>query len=317
MGSPIDLHWLASPSVSCLHAALTLVRGQTLADPALADALAEPVAGLQTALDKDYVPAEALFAHLLPLAAGGSVHEAAETALVKTLGRAEAAPRVSRLRAALAGLIHACASALPELEKTLPVRMVTLRQTWNYHGAGLLAGLQNCTEPGILVEEATAVVVHPALGGGGEAYPPYNAACIEAVAQDPVALLPEVLRLAWLLSLLNLDLPRYSEQVPAERLPLLAGLAMLPPILASAETAGLAGCDEPTVALAIESWLRWLPAGADSSHWPGIINEWWSVYCNLRSPWPAALQALDRLLKASVEPAETGDKKIPESSLAR
>jgi hypothetical protein len=120
MASRINLHWLASPSVSCLHAALALLRKQTLIDPALAEALAEPTAGLDIALEQESVPAEPLFSHLIPLAVGGSLHEAAEAALVKTLGRTEAAPRVSRLRAALAGLIP----AFRKVETSLTRRVV-------------------------------------------------------------------------------------------------------------------------------------------------------------------------------------------------
>jgi hypothetical protein len=213
------------------------------------------------------------------------------------MGRTEAEPRVSRLRAVLAGLLHAFSTALPGLEKTLSPQMERFRQEWNYHGTGLLGGVQNLTEPGVLVSEATVVAVHPAQGGGGDAFLPYNLACIEAVAHDPVAELPEVLRLAWLLSMLNLDLLRYSEDLPPARLPILAGLAMVPPILASAETQGLIPCGESKMALAIRTWL---PADDSAGCWPSIVGEWWSVYCNLRTPWPAALQALDRLLDALV-----------------
>jgi hypothetical protein len=305
MGLPIELHWLTSPGVSCLYAARALLRKRSLADPALADALADPAADLQTALEQDYIPAEALWSHLIPLAVGGSLYEAAETALVKTMGRAEAEPRVSLLRAVLAGLLHAFSTALPGLEKALAPQAERLQQEWNHHGAGLLGGLQKLTEHELLVSEATVVMVHPALAGGGEAFLPYNLACIEAVPNDPVAELPEALRLAWLLSMLNLDLPRYSDELPPERLPILAGLAMIPPTLASGENQELIACDEPTVALAIKSWL----SGPDASgNGAAVVKEWWSVYCNLRTPWPAALQALNRMLKDSDLGSHTSDE---------
>ena len=52
---------------------------------------------------------------------------------------------------------------------------------------GLLKGVVDLTCPEILVEEATVVLVHPALGGGGGASLPYNVARIEAVAAEPHA----------------------------------------------------------------------------------------------------------------------------------
>ena len=41
----------------------------------------------------------------------------------------------------------------------------------------------------------------------------YNSACIEAVDGEPVAGLSEVLRLAWLVSQLNADLPMYRGEI--------------------------------------------------------------------------------------------------------
>ena len=105
--------------------------------------------------------------------------------------------------------------------------------------------------------------------------------------------LPELLRLAWLLSLLNLDLPRYSEGVRPSRLATVAGLAMLPLTLAAAAEVQLARSDPETIGQALQAWLA--PPN-EAQAWTGILSQWWETYCTLRPAWATALQALDRLL---------------------
>ena len=68
-----------------------------------------------------------------------------------------------------------------------------------------MAAIGRLTERELVVERADVILVHPVLGGGGWAYPPYNAVCFEAVLANPIAELPEVVRLGWLLAQLNLD----------------------------------------------------------------------------------------------------------------
>jgi hypothetical protein len=116
---------------------------------------------------------------------------------------------------------------------------------------------------------------------------------VEAVPSDPVAELSEVLRLAWLVSMLNLDLPRYSETIPPSRLTQVANLAMIPIILTAAEAIPLAACDEPTLRSAVQTWL---PVTDQAERLTATVSQWWEVYRTMRPAWADALQALDRLL---------------------
>jgi hypothetical protein len=292
---PLQLHWQASPLVSGLHAADLLLRKQPLADPTLAAALADPVEKLDLALREDHLPAEKFLSHLLGLAPGiNGLTELTEVALTKTIGRTEAAPRMPWYRGLLTDVKNAFTAALPELPANLTRDLEPLRQRWNAEGVAVLAGVVNASEPGILVEDAAVVGVYPAQGGGGAASLPYNVARIELVAGDPVPELPELLRLVWLLSMLNLDLPRYGENIPADRLPLTAGLATVPLTLAAAEGVRLARGDPATVGLAVRTWLApWGP----KEEWAATVNQWWDVYTTMRPPWATALRALDQLLR--------------------
>ncbi len=294
LSQPISLRWQVSVPVSCFHAADALLRKRPLVNPELCTALAVPAERLQAALTEEWVPADVFWSHLIPLAAGiVSLRELAEVTLTKTLGHADAVPRVGVLHGLLTDLKNAFSTALPGVKEDLASRLAPLQQSWSYNGMSLLGRVVNWTEAGVLVEEAGVVLVYPALGGGGGAHLPYNLVHIEAVAADPVAELPEVARLCWLLSMLNLDIPRYSEQVRPNRLTAVASLAMIPVVLAAAAEVQLARCDEETVALAVRAWLR--PA-EQAEVWTTTLNQWWGTYGDMRPEWPTALKALDLLL---------------------
>jgi hypothetical protein len=291
----MNLRWLAKSSVACFHAALALFQRQTLIDPALSAALERPSERLRAALVEERVPAQEFWNHLIPLAAGNvSVQELAELTLRKTIGQAETALRLRRFREALADLKNAFSTILPHLDDNLAVQVGVLRPRWDYHGNGLLGRIANWTDPGVLVEEATVVVVYPACGGGGGAHLVYNWVRMEAVDDDPVPELPEMVRLAWLLSMLNLDLPRYSESLRPRSLDTVAGLAMIPIALTAAKELELTECNEQTIDRAVRTWLP--PAGKEE-HWIKTLNDWWGTYVAMRPPWPTALRALDVLLE--------------------
>jgi hypothetical protein len=297
VSSQIALRWLTSVPVSCFHAAAVFLRKQPLADPLVSAALAAPAERLQAALLEERIPSELFWSHLVPLAADiGGIRELAEVTLTKTVGRQEAAPRVRRFRDLLAELKDAFGGVLPQLSEEWTTSIEPLQQRWNYQGPGLLGGVVHWTEPGILVDAATVVLVYPALRGGGAAHLPYNLLHIEAQPTDPVAELPEMVRLAWLLSQLNLDLPRYSESVRPSRLATVAGLAMIPITLAAAAEVQLARCDAEMIGLALQAWLA--PAN-EAEAWTGTLCQWWETYCALRPAWATALQALDRLVEGT------------------
>jgi hypothetical protein len=124
---------------------------------------------------------------------------------------------------------------------------------------------------------------------------PYNSVRIEPVPNAD-GQLPEVLRLAWLLGTLNLDMPAYSEAILASRLDRVAALAMIPVTLAAAENVGLESCTPERIAQAVRQWLPPVeaePASVDT------LTQWWETYKSRRPAWSAALAALDRLLPAS------------------
>jgi hypothetical protein len=108
------------------------------------------------------------------------------------------------------------------------------------------------------------------------------------------AQLPEIVRLAWLLSQLNVDLPLFSETIHRDRLPLVASLAMLPPALTAAQSADLARCDRPTVQRSLASWIVDKPPEPELAD---MLLSWWDTYTASRPAWHVAISALDRMLQ--------------------
>jgi hypothetical protein len=182
-------------------------------------------------------------------------------------------------------------AALPRLEDELNLRCGPLQQQWEARGPGLLATMGRIAEEDLIPPSARMVLVHPVLGGGGVAHPSYNAVSFEAMLTDSMDGLPEVVRMAWLLGQLNLELPRFSDRLGAPRSIHLGALALVPITLAAAEQVELARCDATTIGRAMAQWCQpdTTPEKAKS------VAEWWNVYHTSRPPLDIALEALQRM----------------------
>jgi hypothetical protein len=290
----MEIRWKTSARASLLHAAEAISLGQPLADGRLENALRPAAPLLARSIDAASLPPARLWRHLLPLSAvEQEKRHIVELALTKTLGRGKRFDQaVAELTAALAAIESAGSEALPGLEAELALRERPLREQWEARGPGLLRILAALIEDRLLPDHASVVLVHPALGGAGQAFLPYNQVQIEGVLANPIAELPETVRLAWLVAQLQLDLPAFSEAIHADRLPHIARFALLPPVLAAAQGVELAANNSDTLALAIRAWRLTVPAGVDAA---ALLAAWWQGYQESRPAWPVALAALDQM----------------------
>lgn len=287
-----ELTWLASSFASFLHVAEILRRGETINDPGLAEAAAEPLKALNADLETSQINVRQFWRHAVPLAAGIESEQELVDVIIRKTGDGSPAD-ATRVAGRIRDLKLAMAAAQPKLLDELAQRSGPLRLHWEARGPGLLHFFADRTSEDLVVETATVVLVQPCRGGGLRAHLPYNSVRIEAMLYDPEPKLPEVVRLAWGLAQLNLDLPIYSERISRDRLPTIAGLAALPPILAAAEYVELTRFDEETVKLACVNWR--FPQGSQLDL-PATLLTWWETYQQSRPQWPVALQALDRMI---------------------
>ncbi|MHB8952490.1 MAG: hypothetical protein ACYC4U_05885 [Pirellulaceae bacterium] len=288
------LHWTISFRASCLHAAEALAHGQLVVDTRLAEAITGPAQELRQAIHAAQLPRTQFWRHLVGLSVMvDGLRELAERAVSRTVGPAGAGPIAATLVPSMAAVEAAMRKALPELLDELALRERPLREQWEARGPGLLQRIACWTDPRVLPAEARVVLVHPALGGGGAAHIPYNIVHIEAVLTNPIAELPEILRLGWLLAQLNSDLPAFNEQVPGARLSDVAELAMLLVTLQAAEDVEFGVMSPERLDLALKAWNIVAPTEVDLLE---VLWRWWGTYVDTRPRWDIAFTALDRML---------------------
>jgi hypothetical protein len=288
---PFELRWIVSSAASSLHAVNLLCAGRPLVDQKLAAELAAPAEALSAELAAARLDATTWFAHAIPLSVQYPTPERwAEVVLAKIAHGQRSEPSLcARFAARLAELERATERAHPGTVDELELRSKPLAEQWEARGAGLLLQVGRTTDPQLIVSAADAILVLPASGGGGAAHPLYNSVRIEAVLANPIPHLPEVARLAWLIAQLNLDLPKWSEQLPGTRLAPIGPLSLVAPVLAAAEEVELARFNTATLGLALRVW-----AGSDID--PSILERWWQTYRESSMDWAVALGALDRML---------------------
>ncbi len=202
----------------------------------------------------------------------------------------------SRLAATLKRCRHQFESAYPNYATDMPLRTGPLRQMWDGNGAGLLRLIGLASGEPLLVEEAQVVLVQPILGGMGYPHLSTNRIHLEALLTHAAPQLPESLRIAWLLSQLDLDRPVYSELINAHRLRGVAGLGMLPVVLTAGQELDLCHYSPQLVTEAIELWYA-DTCQLDAPTASTIVSTWWETFQASRPSWRIALAGLDQMLQ--------------------
>ncbi len=317
----MQLHWQPAFSTSTFHAAHALLAGWPLVDAdRLIPVLRDPATALSAEIEAAGLPVELFWRHLLGLSASlASNRELSTAVLRKCIGTNDSryAHLQPRLEARIDALERSMQQAFPRLTEELTLRIGPLKEQWEARGPGLFYTLKQLLEPELLVEEATVLLVQPVLGGGGGAHLQYNAVRIEALLANASPSLPEPIRLAWLLAQLNCDLPRYADQVHADRLDKVAALALLPAVLEAAREVEWVGDQPDLMVQAIAQWRIYSPdrgpgrsseldrSPAEVEKLAGIVQQWWQTFLTMRPGWNVALAALDRMLsQAASSPTE-------------
>ncbi len=288
-----ELRFLVGVPASALHAAAALARGAALVDARLAGAISPGAQAMSHTLAALGLDARAWYEQLLPL----SVHyeapaELVRAALAKLSGREVDAQAAAALAQCVARLESDLVAAFPRALEELELRSAPLREQWEACGPGLLSALAQLIQPELIVPQADAILVQPALGGGGAAHPCYNSVRIEAVLANPIDALPEVVRLGWLVAQLNLDMPDVQGDLDAADVARVGSLALIPPIVEASQQVELARFAPQTIATAVSAWTD---EAADVER----LVEWWETYKSSRPDWAVALGALKRMLDGS------------------
>lgn len=293
------LLWNSNTSASALHAAESICRfEQWIADQRTAQAIHDYAQRLGQWIDRHC-------GHDLPNTWSTLIAYASEIEsnfeLASTVCRKRfpyaSETAVTQLSGAITDIEAAYRNLFPKLAEQLQLRARPLQEQWLGFGSGLVAHLGRLTDKDLFTPEAKIVLVHPVMGGYGFAHLEQNVARIEAVLTNPLVELPEVVRLAWLVAQLQLDLPRHSEFLAPGVLARVAPFVMLPAVLAAAEVMELSKCDEAMMELAIDNWHIPIPSEIEpSQNIASVLIDWWETYLQTRPAWPTAMLALAKML---------------------
>jgi len=291
----MQLTWKPSVLSSALHAAEMVASGRSLLNKPLHEALADIVPVFYEIASNCLIGSERFWDWLIGLSCEyeNSI-QLAERVMAKAYsGNDRSSEFVTRLATHIALAENALLESAPKAKEELPLRIRPLQELWESYGAGLLIEIGRLSDPTFLVKEALVVPVLPVVGGTGGVLLQSNRVWIEAVLTNPNPTLPEVVRLAWLLSQLEADLPIHGELVNSGRLSWIASLAMLPPTLLAAENMDIGSYSDDQLLLAIEKWH--IPNPTDHSL-VDTLKSWWATFSQERPPWRIALTALDKML---------------------
>jgi hypothetical protein len=289
----MHLRWLPNLATSALHAAEASWRGDTFADAQLAAVVREPAAALAQAITTYSLPELRMWRNLAAFVPTFDTRrQAVKIAGLRSLGSALSEIAVAAIAGAITDLERAVSAAFPDLAEELDLRGRVLREQWEARGPGMLKRMQERLPPDVILAASDVLLVQPALGGDGKPLLVNNTVRIEAVLAIPHPKLPESVRLAWLLSQLNLDIPKYSEDIHPDRLPHITAFAMLPVVLEAAHYVELVTFDRELLPLAIEAWRLRVPADVDG---PELLANWWMTYQEAQPTLAVALKALDEM----------------------
>lgn len=290
----MHLNWKWQLELSALHAAWCAATA-TEQTQHLSEALRASSLQLSRLGPDLHLPADRFWENLMQLAPDQPQYrELAKRFLLRMFGNT-AEPQVSRLAAAIADVKLAFVTGYPDFTSEIPLRAPPLQQLWEAHGPGLLTLIGRFVEPELLVESADVYLVQPVLGGAGLAHFNSNRVHIEAVLTNDQPQLPETLRLAWLLSQLDLERPVHSGMINSFHLKMIAGFAMLPPTLLAGSELELCRFSVPTLQLAIQYW-RLDTSAARAASLAEVLMTWWETYAASRPAWSVALTGLDHML---------------------
>ena len=294
------LTWTPNVSASALHAAEAIhLHRQKLTDQRVLETLT-PYTGKLGAWIENAIPYDIQRFWTILLGNAPLIDsnlELAQTVLRKSGLRANEQSATTQLAGLISDIETSFIQLYPKFLEQLPLRARPLQEQWLGFGAGLTAHLGRLTQKSLLVDEARVVLLQPVLGGAGFAHMEQNFVRMEAVLTNPMVELPEIVRLTWMLSQLNLELPIHSETVGMNLIGRIGPLAMLPATLAAAEVMELSKCDESVAALAIEHWHIATPKDKDVHEdiVPALL-DWWETFLQTRPATNTALQALSKML---------------------
>jgi hypothetical protein len=293
----VAIRWSAHGELSAAHAAYVVATGARCTDPKTEALLIEPVTEVNNRLVSSSIDVGAFWqSYLVERLRDTEMNVACAMALMSS-GCSEL--QVEQTTKAISGRLSdarlAFMQRFPKLAEQLELRARPLREKWDTYGPGLLRDVgrqiwDNSPPENWWMPRVQGWLVQPVRGGDGGFDVHSERFWIEAMLTDADPLVPEVLRIAWLVTRMAIE-RHIRERSGDLSLSRAWSLVSVPLVLtAAAELELIRGGDLP-IARAMELWQIGDAQIAER------LRQWWQQLRQTPQPLPVALKALDRLLK--------------------
>lgn len=303
MAATVTIRWTAHRRLSAIHAAYVVATGSRCVDPRTEQALVGPVTDLNNRLLSASIDVGAFWRRLMVEVAadgddsGRADARACEIALlaggISELLREQTAPAIARR---LSECRSAYAQRFPKLAEQLPLRARPLIERWEAFGPGLLKQVADTiwqgSPPGDWwPSRIQGLLIQPTRGGDGGFDTDAQRLWVEAMLTDADPAVPEVLRVALLVTQLAIDAhTREKSGEQSQSLPW--SLASVPLVLSAADELQLLPPGPLPVRAAMTLWHIGDERTAE------IVAPWWQQLRASRTPLPVALKALKRMCQS-------------------
>ncbi|MGB7327243.1 MAG: hypothetical protein WBD31_20370 [Rubripirellula sp.] len=290
------VRWISTPELSVARAAYVVATGAPCSDAKTESLLIGPIADINDRLLSASIDVSAFWNHYFAgRFAESDLADATASALMAAgCNEMQLDQTAKVVKNRLGDVRTAFQSRYPKLTEQLDLRGRPLRERWDTYGEGLLREVErliwkNSPPSDWWPTRTSAWLVQPLVGGDGG----YGSGgsddgerfWIEAMLTDADPKVPEVVRVAWLVT--QVAIANHSRQRSGE-----TGLltpwqyASVPLVLSAAAEVELVRGDELPIARAMELWNFGDPTAA------ARLTQWWKELVATPMPLPVALKKL-------------------------
>lgn len=297
MAGAVTVRWITDPELSAVQAAYIVATGAPCVDEKTLQRLVGPVTGINTRLISSSIDVREFWQRYRWESVDDNDSNRACTVALLAAGCSEF--QIEQTSKAISSLLSECRSSFkgrfPKLGEQLELRARPLKERWETVGPGLLRDIQRQVwgerPPSEWWPTRTeGLLIQPIRGGDGGYVASAGIFWIEAMLTDVDPKVPEVLRVAWLMTQLAIE-AHVREKSGDHSLARVWSLASVPLVLTAARDLEVIRGESLPIKGAIELWNLGDEAISDK------LEFWWQQTLAAKTPLPIALKEFDRLLR--------------------
>ncbi len=304
MAATVTISWSPHPRLSAIHAAYVVAGGGRCVDAKIERLIVAPVTELNNRLLSAAVDIGSFWRRLIVEVAsdrGGGERSDGAACEIALAAAGLSELQLETTAQGVARLIGECrsryASRFPKLSEQLRLRSRPLKERWDAFGKGLLRAIAQRIWDGEPPSDwwpprVEGLLIQPVRGGAGGFDADAQQFWIEAMLTDAEPSIPEVLRVAWLITRMAIEAhTREKSGEHSRRLPW--SFASVPIVLAAAADLEVVSPQTPPIQQAMRLWQLGDDAIAET------VERWWQQNEDSSVAMPVALKALERMLHSA------------------